>query len=199
TVDNSLGESTSITATSGDIRAVGGGLATGAKTVVAVTDTTAGFRATGSNCGITVSAGSPTTSAPLNLSRSEAGFLIRGGCNGTVSSGAGISITSSGVFAFVTSSDERLKKDFKSIDPSLIDKFGAYDFEWINSPGVRAMGVKAQELRKVLPGLVHGSGKINKKNPEEDDYFGVDYAQIVPLLISVVKDLRERVRQLETA
>lgn len=197
--ENAAGDTNAIEASTGDIRSILGGLATSSKSVMAITDTVPGFRATGSQASI-VNVSAPTTSAPLGLGRQEAGFLIRGACAGSVSSGAGISINSSGVFAFVTSSDERLKEDFKPIDPALIDRFGVYDFAWI-STGDRAMGVKAQELREVLPGLVHGSGIVDKPEGAPDDWepehFGVDYAQLMPLLIATVKDLRKRVADLE--
>jgi len=206
TIENAGAAANALAAASGDIRATLGGLSTSTKTAIAVTDTVAGFRATGASTAIVNTTGQAATSATLNLGRGEAGFLLRGACAGSVSSGAGISVTSAGVLAFVTSSDERLKTNFETLDPSVIDQFGVYQFEFIANPGVRAFGVKAQELREVLPELVHGSGiveqpedwePVDENDVWEAEHFGVPYDQLVPLALACIKDLRARVKTLE--
>lgn len=201
TIENNTGAANAISAATGDIRAVGGGLSTNTKTLIAVTDTTPGFRATGSSCAVVNTPGQAATSAPLNLGRGEAGSLLRAACNGTFSAGAGIYITAAGVMSYVTSSDERLKQDFSAIDPNLVDQIGAYNFSWKSHPEIKDVGVKAQEVIKILPGAVTGSGNIERPDnaPEdwEPEYHGVDYAKLVPLLLAAVHDLRTRVSELE--
>lgn len=206
-IENDASSSNAIEATTGDIRAIGGGLSTSGKTTLALSNTAAGFRATGSVTSIVQTAGSPTTSATLNLGRREAGVLLRGAIDGVSSAGAGIYIASGGTLSYPTSSDERLKTDFKPIDVSLIDKFGIYDFEWIDRPGERSHGVKAQEILDLpITDLVIHDGVIDKPKdwkPQfegdefEPRYYGVDYQKFIPLILATIKDLRERVATLE--
>ena len=53
------------------------------------------------------------------------------------------------------------------------------------------VGVLAQEIEKVLPEVVYEFEK------EEETYKAVRYANIVPLLIEAIKDLKEKVDDLE--
>lgn len=99
-----------------------------------------------------------------------------------------ISVTTTAT-AYNTSSDERLKKDFKAIDTSMLDKIDVYDFAWKNGDG-RAHGVKAQKLFPVMPEAV-------TKGDKPSDMWSVDYSKLVPLLLATVKDLRKRVSELE--
>ena len=204
-VENVQNEQDSLQADNGDIRS-NWGVAVGAKRILALTDTVAGARFTTDGGVIHRVAGSPSTSACINLGRGEAGSLLRGSINGVTSSGAGINIASGGTMSYATTSDARLKQDFQPIDPALIDMFDAYDYEWIANPGPRHQGVKAQELLNVVPDAVTGSGIVDKpegwdelhlNDPWEPQYHGVDYSLIVPLLIATIKDLRARVAVLE--
>lgn len=106
---------------------------------------------------------------------------------GTTNVGS-ISVTTSAT-AFNTSSDIRLKTDFQSINPDLLDQIKVYDFEWKNGDG-RAYGVVAQELVDILPQAVN-------QGDEEDDMWSVDYSKLVPLLISTVQDLKREVVRLK--
>jgi hypothetical protein len=101
------------------------------------------------------------------------------------------SITTNGsATAFNTSSDIRLKEDFQSIDPALLDQIKVYDFAW-KIDGTRAYGVIAQEVLEIAPSVV-------ALGETEDDMMAVDYSKFVPLLIATVQDLRERLAALET-
>jgi hypothetical protein len=107
-----------------------------------------------------------------------------------------MSFTSTAV-AFNTTSDYRLKqdfKDFKGLD--LISSIKTYDFEWkIN--GSRSYGVIAHELQEVVPYIV-----INEKDGSK--FQSVDYSKLVPILTKAIQEqqiliteLTEKVRALE--
>lgn len=93
---------------------------------------------------------------------------------------------------FVASSDARLKKDVREIDDalSLVLALRGVRFKWIEegTVGEDQLGVLAQEVQHYLPGAVRlNAGK----------YLGVDYNQLVPLLIEGMRVLAERVTALE--
>lgn len=90
---------------------------------------------------------------------------------------------------FVASSDERLKRDVREIDDalSLVLLLRGVRFKWIEDNSEQ-IGVIAQEVQKVAPSAVRlNAGK----------YLGVDYNQLVPLLIEGMRILAERVTALE--
>jgi len=88
-----------------------------------------------------------------------------------------------------TSSDLRLKTDFKNFDAGpTIDNTQVYDFSWLSN-GARGYGVIGQQAIDVFPEAV-------VYNPEMDSW-NVDYSKYVPLLLQEIKDLRARVAQLE--
>ena len=86
-------------------------------------------------------------------------------------------------------SDERLKKDIKTIEGAL-DKTKALrgvEFTRI-ADDTKSIGVVAQELEEVLPELVL---------TDEEGMKSVNYAQITGLLIEAVKELSAKVEELE--
>lgn len=86
-------------------------------------------------------------------------------------------------------SDERLKQDFRDFDAlAIATKIGVYDFEWIAS-GERSLGVKAQELYKILPHVV--------KQGDDKAPWTVDYAGLVPVLLRSIQQLEARLKVLE--
>lgn len=206
TVENDGAEDDAIIAESGDIRALLAGIATNSKRTMAVTDTVAGCRFTGNSGTICQTPGQGTSSASLNLARREAGALLRGGIDGTAIGTAGIFIASGGVLSYVTGSDERLKQDFKPIDPGLIDLIDAFDFEMVAAPGARHHGLLAQQVMKAIPGAVQGDGVIDEPeewaeaHPDEEwtpGYYGLDYSKTTPLLFAVSKDNRAEIKELK--
>lgn len=86
-----------------------------------------------------------------------------------------------------TTSDYRLKTDFWGVDASIIDKLNPVKFRWKESD-TEAYGLIAQEVEQVAPELVM---------TREDGFKGVFYQQIISLLIENVKQLNNRVSQLE--
>ena len=93
------------------------------------------------------------------------------------------------------SSDQQLKDNVLIIDTALdkVNSIGGYSFTWNNNIGdMRAgtpdYGVIAQELEDVLPHAVD----INSRG-----YKTVNYNSLIPLLVEAVKELTERVKELE--
>lgn len=99
-------------------------------------------------------------------------------------------------------SDRRLKKDIVPIDNALdrLMKLNGYFFHWKNDRGdprnkKRQIGVIAQEVEKVLPEVVaeNQNEKVDGENVK-----GVEYANIVPLLIESIKTVFNRLTAHET-
>jgi hypothetical protein len=107
---------------------------------------------------------------------------------------AGSISTSGTATSFNTSSDERLKENFRAFDPgAIIDATNTYLYDW--KSGGTGYGVKAQEAHGVFQdAITPGSGE-----PGDDDFvpWSVDYSKYVPILLAEVKALRSRVSELE--
>ena len=93
------------------------------------------------------------------------------------------------------SSDKRLKDNLIKIGNPLdkISQLNGYEFDWIAKEGIHEneghdVGVIAQEVEKVLPEVVQ---------TRESGYKAVKYEKIVPLLIESIKELKQRVEELE--
>jgi len=88
-------------------------------------------------------------------------------------------------------SDFRLKKDIKPLTHTLaaIQQLKGYSYHWKdpNNPDEQ-IGLLAQELQKVYPQLV-------KENDRGD--LSVNYSGMVPVLLEAIKELQQRVAQLE--
>lgn len=92
---------------------------------------------------------------------------------GNVSSGTSSGSQSNGIFNSLFPgglSDARLKHKIKLLGHN-DQNIGVYEFEFIKIPGVKHIGVVAQEVRRVLPKAVLKHGL----------YLAVDYSQIKPL------------------
>jgi hypothetical protein len=85
-------------------------------------------------------------------------------------------------------SDSALKKDVKSINDGLevINKLRGVTYSWKNdSTGQRNAGLIAQEVEKVIPGMVHTTKDSNEKS--------LAYSQVIPYLIEAIKELDRKV------
>lgn len=113
---------------------------------------------------------------------SGAGFLV---CrNSATTFIGGISrVGTTNAVAFNTTSDYRLKEDFKEIKglEKLAD-IKVYDFKWKDNDA-RMDGVLAHELAEVLPYAVSGI----KDGAEMQS---VDYSKIVPIMVQAIKELK---------
>lgn len=100
-----------------------------------------------------------------------------------------ISVAAGPTTSYGTTSDARLKQDLKSFSSgALIDALEVWDFEWIKT-GERAHGVIAQAAKNIYPEAINYDDK--------SDTYMADYSKFVPLLLQEVKDLRNRVAELE--
>jgi hypothetical protein len=104
--------------------------------------------------------------------------------------------TSSGT---VQTSDRRLKSQIQPLSDSLSkvkSLRGVYyrwavpvqDGRWFDSR--RHVGIMAQDVQQVLPEAV-------KPLPGKDDYLGIDYQLLVPLLLEAIKELESKVQVLD--
>lgn len=108
--------------------------------------------------------------------------------NGSSSNVGSISFTSSST-AFNTSSDYRLKEDFKETKGlEKVEAIKVYDFKWKISDE-RMDGVLAHELAEVLPYAVLG-----EKDGEQMQ--SVDYSKLVPVLVKAIQEQQEIINQL---
>lgn len=98
--------------------------------------------------------------------------------------------------AYGTSSDYRLKTDFKNFKGlDIVNKIKTYDYAW-KSDSTRMFGVKAHELQKVLPYAVSGekdavdeNGKIKPQT--------VDYSKLTPILVKALQEQNRLIKQLQ--
>lgn len=105
------------------------------------------------------------------------------------------------------SSDERLKNILGVIDSPLekLSKLNGYYFEWNETAnkfgegyekGEKQVGVKAQEVQKILPEIVKLSA-VNEAFNTDEKYLTVQYEKLVPLLIEAIKELKKEVDELK--
>jgi hypothetical protein len=104
-------------------------------------------------------------------------------------------LNDAGVAYFEQLSDERLKTNLQPLGDSikiLTGMRGVY-YDWIKDQEadeanyVRQVGLIAQDVRKVFP-------EATKASDDKDGFLGVDYAQIVPLLVDAINKLDRRSR-----
>ena len=105
------------------------------------------------------------------------------------------------VTAFSTTvSDIRLKKDIEIIKNPLdiLDKINGYTFTY-KKGDKKSAGVVAQEVEKVFSQAVSEKGLpyLSKDEEKPDVYKTVEYDQIVGLLVQAVKELTEKVKELD--
>tara|TARA_R110000824_G_scaffold163701_1_gene339455 strand:- start:237 stop:974 length:738 start_codon:yes stop_codon:yes gene_type:complete len=128
------------------------------------------------------------------------------------------SITANGAsaVAFNTSSDYRLKEDYKSISNAIgiINELKTYDFKW-KRDGTRRDGLIAHEVQAILPYAVSGEkdAVVMKKykdgvDSDGEDIWkekeviapqGIDYGALVPVLLKSIQELSAKVEALENA
>lgn len=101
------------------------------------------------------------------------------------------SITVTAVMTFFnTTSDYRLKQDFKKFNGlDLVSKIKVYDYEWKSNKS-RMNGVIAHELQEVVPYAVTG-----EKDGEQMQ--SVDYSKLVPILVQAIQELKAEIEILK--
>ena len=90
-------------------------------------------------------------------------------------------------------SDERLKENIVPLEKGLeqVEQIKTYTFNYKDRPEDTLPGVIAQEIEQILPEVVYDI------EMEDDTYKAVRYQQIVPVLIEAIKDLSDKVKDLE--
>lgn len=160
-----------------------------------------------SNGNVGIGTDSPDYKLDVNGDINFTGDLYK---NGVLFAGGGGSSNISDVTGLQAALDNKLDKPATNSEPSFVDsdinlktnispikspiKFleniRGVNFEWkeeSNKSG-EDQGLIAQEVEKIIPSAV-------KKG--EDGYLKVDYTKLVPFLLEAVKDLSERVKELE--
>jgi len=99
-----------------------------------------------------------------------------------------------------TVSDIRLKENVKEIKNPLdkLEKLKAYEFTY-KKGGKKALGVIAQEVEKVIPTAVALTKMpFHSKDPEKpEEFLGVEYDQVIGLLVGAVNQLKAEVDELK--
>jgi hypothetical protein len=93
---------------------------------------------------------------------------------------------------YVTSSDERLKKNVVDAPAGNIDSIKVRSFDWKTDDTHQEYGFIAQELETVAPYAV-------SKGETDEDTWGVDYSKLVPMLVKEIQDLKAEVEALKNA
>ena len=101
---------------------------------------------------------------------------------------------------YTTSSDYRLKEDFKTYNGlELVNKIKTYDFAW-KTNGARMYGVKAHELQAVVPYIVTGEKDAVDKDGKMITQ-SVDYSKLTPILVKAIQEqdmkLKEQQKQID--
>jgi hypothetical protein len=90
---------------------------------------------------------------------------------------------------FIAVSDRNLKQNIVPIENALdkVCKMEGVHYEFISNPGVKKLGLIAQDVEKIIPEVVSENNEGTK---------GIDYAPIVGILIESIKELKEENRKL---
>lgn len=91
---------------------------------------------------------------------------------------------------WTSSSDQRLKTNIKKTTKKclpIINSIEMVQFDWKNSGKHEELGLIAQQAMKHIPKMAHLI----------DNYYTVDYTQVVPFLIKAVQELSERINKYE--
>lgn len=98
--------------------------------------------------------------------------------------------------SFIYTSDARLKENIHDLDAGIVTlmKLHPVSFTWkkdIAGPnaGKNDIGLIAQEVEKILPGIVHTDDK---------GYKSIDYVRLVPVLIKSVQDQEQTIESQQT-
>jgi hypothetical protein len=124
---------------------------------------------------------------------STGSLIIDGGLgvNGNINSSGQVTAT-----RLCSSSDKRLKKDINPLENCLskINEIDAFSYKWRKRKGQKRdnllnYGVIAQQLEEI--GLEH------MVMTSEENYKSVSYTQLIPMLIGSVKELTNKIEELE--
>lgn len=112
----------------------------------------------------------------------------------TLDASAGSIVAEGDITAFGTASDINLKENIEVI-PNALDKVSqlrGITFNYKDKPEEKATGLIAQEVEQVLPGLVY-----EVDNDSGESYKALRYGNTVGLLVEAIKELQDRIVELE--
>lgn len=150
------------------------------------------------------------TDGTISVSQSTVRGWFSGGtgvgvnASGVISIGQSVATTATVTFgevrstgdvtAFWTASDLKLKENIKKIENPLekVSQISGYTFNY-KGKDEEMTGVIAQEVEKVLPGVVY-----DVTNEDGDTHKAVRYGTMVGLLIEAIKELQSKVEDLES-
>jgi hypothetical protein len=118
--------------------------------------------------------------------------------------GEGFRFTNTGTFyaaadivAYYSFSDARLKTNVKPLENSLekVKQLQGVSYEWIDGErkGRTEVGLIAQEVEKIVPEVV----REQKRLGDDTEYKTVDYEKLTAVLIEAIKELTNKVEELE--
>jgi hypothetical protein len=169
------------------------------------------------------------TSTGTNFALSAKATSISSGTNYGIYSIASNAITNfAGFFngnvtvtgTFLNPSDLKLKTNIKKIENAMnvINKLNPVEYDYkkevygnkLNLPSNHQYGFIAQELKSVLPNLVHlqklnlsttGSGDISNKKQKNDsnemiEFSGINYISLIPILVEGLKEQDNKINEL---
>ncbi len=132
----------------------------------------------------------------IKIQNSSAATLVTMGGNATTDYGVDVGGGSAGTdninkvraSAFVTFSDESLKKDIEQMNGALdtVMSLKGVEFTWKNSDA-RDFGFIAQDVQEVLPQAVHENAGVH----------GVDYSRLTSVLVEAVKAQQVQIEELK--
>ena len=90
----------------------------------------------------------------------------------------------------VTYSDETLKTNIQPLESALetVNKLQGVSYEW-KSDGSNDLGFIAQDVNKVVPQIVYGTG---------DGDLGLDYSKLTSILVEAVKEQQAQINDLKS-
>jgi hypothetical protein len=93
----------------------------------------------------------------------------------------------------IQTSDFRLKKNIRPLGYGLKEmyKLQPVRYDWKDNSGTNKIGLIAQDVQKVIPEVVIGNAA--KEN------LGMNYAEMVPVLINAIKELNKKIEYLQNA
>lgn len=88
----------------------------------------------------------------------------------------------------IQTSDERLKKNIHPLAYGLneVMQLKPVSYDWKDNSGTAKIGLLAQEVKKIIPQVVVGN--------EEKENLGMNYAELVPVLINAVKEQQQQIK-----
>jgi hypothetical protein len=151
----------------------------------------------GDGSGVTnINAGN-ISSGTLDAARLPATGITAGTFGGSGNFIESITVDASGRISAVTAnappSDKRLKTGISELEPSLnqLMKMRPASYNWKGRPedGI-SYGLIAQELARIYPNLV---------KERSDGYLGINYTELIPVLIRAIQEQQRKIEQLESS